>query len=110
MLLNIKIGDLITGQTFKCKDIADILEYETNVKEACEVFKNYLEVMKNFGGEELIEYASLTEDKNESTKQANYVDASEVELSEDDNLEFCYHCGAKLTEKTKICPECSNEL
>ncbi len=56
ILLSINIGGLMQGQTFKCKDIADILEYETNVKEACETFKNYIEVMKNFGGEEVIEY------------------------------------------------------
>jgi hypothetical protein len=53
VLLDIKIGGLMEGQTFKCKDI---LEYEKNVKEASETFKNYLEVMKNFGGEEVIEY------------------------------------------------------
>jgi len=54
--LNIDIEGLTNGQTFKCKDIADILEYEKNVKEACEAFKNYIEVMRNFGGEEVIEY------------------------------------------------------
>ena len=54
--LNINIGGLTDGQMFKCKDIADILEYEENVKEACEAFKNYIEVMKSFGGEEVIEY------------------------------------------------------
>lgn len=49
-------GSLMNGQAFKCNDIAEILEYEKNVKESCEAFKNYLEVMKNFGGEEVIEY------------------------------------------------------
>lgn len=57
VLLDIKIGSLIMGQTFKCKDIADILEYEKNVKEACETFKEYIEVMKNFGGKEVVEYS-----------------------------------------------------
>ncbi len=56
IVLNITIGSLIGGQTFKCNDIAEILEYEQNIKEACENFKNYLEVMKDFGGEEVIEY------------------------------------------------------
>jgi hypothetical protein len=36
--------------------IAEILETEKSVKEACEAFKNYLEVMKHFGGNEIIEY------------------------------------------------------
>jgi len=56
IVLNLTIGNLMAGQTFKCNDIAEILEYEKNVKESCEAFKNYLEVMKNFGGEEIIEY------------------------------------------------------
>jgi hypothetical protein len=56
IVLNITIGSLMSGQTFKCNDIAEILEYEKNIKESCEAFKNYLEVMKNFGGEEVIEY------------------------------------------------------
>lgn len=56
VVLDINIGGLMNGQSFKCKDIADILEYEKNIKEACETFKNYIEVMKNFGGQEVIEY------------------------------------------------------
>ena len=54
--INLEIGSLTAGQTFKCNNIAEILEYEKNVREACEAFQNYLQVMKNFGGEEVIEY------------------------------------------------------
>jgi len=54
--LDIKIENLVAGQTFKCADIGDILETEKNVREAAENFKNYIEVMKNFGGQEVIEY------------------------------------------------------
>jgi hypothetical protein len=54
--LDIKIENLVAGQTFKCADVGDILETEKNVKEAAENFKNYIEVMKNFGGQEVIEY------------------------------------------------------
>ena len=54
--LNLTIGSLMAGQAFKCNDIADILEYEKSVKESCEGFKNYIEVMRSFGGEEVIEY------------------------------------------------------
>jgi hypothetical protein len=50
------IGSLSNGQSFKCGDIAEILETEKNVKEACEAFKTYLIAMKHFGGEEVIEY------------------------------------------------------
>ncbi|SLM28722.1 conserved hypothetical protein [Desulfamplus magnetovallimortis] len=54
--LNITIGSLMQGQSFKCNDIAEILGYEENVKESCKTFKNYIEVMKHFGGEEVVEY------------------------------------------------------
>lgn len=56
IVLDITIGSLVSGQTFKCNDIAEILEYERNIKESCESFKNYVEVMKHFGGEEVIQY------------------------------------------------------
>lgn len=55
-VLLLKVGSFIMGEEFKCKDIADILQYEENIKEACKIFKNYIEVMKSFGGEEVIEY------------------------------------------------------
>jgi hypothetical protein len=56
LVFDLKIDSLPAGQNFKCNDIADIIEYEKNVKESCEAFKNYLEVMRNFGGEEVIEF------------------------------------------------------
>ncbi len=56
LVINLTIGSLTTGQTFKCDDIGEVLEYEKNVKESCEAFKNYLAVMKNFGGQEVYEY------------------------------------------------------
>ena len=56
IVLDITIGGLIGGQTFKCNDIAEILETENSVKDACASFKNYITVMKHFGGKEVIEY------------------------------------------------------
>lgn len=53
---DLTIGSLVNGQSFKCNDIAEILEYESNVKESCQTFHNYLKVMSTFGGEETIEY------------------------------------------------------
>lgn len=50
------IDNLINGHTFSCSDIGEILEYEKNVKESCEAFKNYIEIMRNFGGQEIIEF------------------------------------------------------
>lgn len=56
LVFDLTIGSLMAGQTFKCNDITEILEYEKNVRESSEAFKNYIEVMRNFGGEEVIEY------------------------------------------------------
>jgi hypothetical protein len=54
--IDLMIDSLTAGQTFKCNNIAEILVYEENVKEACKAFKSHLEVMRSFGGEEVIEY------------------------------------------------------
>jgi hypothetical protein len=53
---DLKIEDLVKGRNFQCKDIGDILATEENVKQACSTFKNYIEVMKGFGGRETFEY------------------------------------------------------
>lgn len=58
IVLDLTIGSLMAGQTFKCNDIAEILEYQENVKQSCEAFRKYLSVMETFGGEEVIEYAA----------------------------------------------------
>jgi hypothetical protein len=57
LVINLTIGSLMNGQTFKCDDIGEVLEYERNVKESCEAFKNYLGVMRDFGGQEVYEYS-----------------------------------------------------
>lgn len=54
--IDITIGSLIFGQKFKCNGISEILEYEKNIKESCEVFKLNIEIMRSFGGEEIIEF------------------------------------------------------
>jgi hypothetical protein len=54
--VDITIGSLIQGQAFKCNDIGEILECENTVKESCANFKNYLQAMKEFGGQEEFEY------------------------------------------------------
>jgi len=56
LVFDLTIGSLTAGQKFKCNDIAEILEYEKNIKDSCGLFKNYIEVMKSFGGEEVFEY------------------------------------------------------
>jgi len=54
--LDITIGSLTSGQSFKVNDIGEILETEGTIKESCQNFKRYIAAMKSFGGEEVIEY------------------------------------------------------
>ena len=56
LTFDLTIDSLMSGQTFKCGDIAEILETEKSVKESCENFKNYIEVMRGFGGQEVLEF------------------------------------------------------
>jgi hypothetical protein len=55
----LKIGDLIKGRTEKLEGelgVQILLKREEQIKDACEQFKLLMEVMKSFGGEEVIEY------------------------------------------------------
>lgn len=49
------IGNLVSGETFKCSNIGEIIEYEENVIASCKTFKSYISAMEQFGGEEIIE-------------------------------------------------------
>lgn len=53
--INYKIGDLIDGHTTKLKNIVDIIETETTIREAVQNFKNVLDAMRTFGGRDVIE-------------------------------------------------------
>jgi hypothetical protein len=50
------IQNLLNGVTQKAKDIEMLLNNEEVIKDACSSFKNFLEVMASFGGEEVVEY------------------------------------------------------
>lgn len=132
--LDIRIAGLIKGQVFKCKDIADILEYERNVKDACETFRNYLQVMSTFGGEEVIHLTGLDDSEKEaeietsdddpmfSTKvdddgeAASFrttdvqVDPETTDEAADESHDFCYHCGAGVHANSTVCPTCHKAL
>jgi hypothetical protein len=55
-------GRIYTVQTLragireKAKDITVLLDIESSLKNACENLKTLLEIMENFGGQEIIEY------------------------------------------------------
>lgn len=52
----VTIKNLVDGHNYKCGSINEILDYEQMIKDSCNSFKNYIEIMKSFGGEEVIEY------------------------------------------------------
>jgi len=54
--IHLTIATLVAGESFKCGDIGEILEYEQNIKESCKVFKEYIEMMRSFGGVEIVEF------------------------------------------------------
>jgi hypothetical protein len=53
--LDIRVRQLIDGDTFKCKDLGEVLAYADNLKSACETLKGYLEAARHFGGQEVVE-------------------------------------------------------
>lgn len=53
---DLTIQDLLGYLKFNCKSIDEVLGYEKRIKQACERMKTYLEAMKSFGGEEVIEF------------------------------------------------------
>jgi hypothetical protein len=58
LIIKITIGSLVSGQTFKCNDISEVLHYEEEIKASCSKLRQLIEVMKTFGGEEVIEFTA----------------------------------------------------
>jgi hypothetical protein len=59
IFLKVTIGSLVSGQTFKCNDIREILNYEQEIKSSCATLRQMIEVMKTFGGEEVIDITGV---------------------------------------------------
>lgn len=57
-VVNITAGQLISGETFKCKDLGEVISYCEAARSACENLKAYLDVARGFGGEEILEISS----------------------------------------------------
>lgn len=53
--LTIRIDDLISGTKVECKDILEMMAVEEQIVSACQTFKNILQSMAHFDGEEVIE-------------------------------------------------------
>ncbi len=56
---SISLKSLVNGQTLERESIDLMLQLEKLIKEKCERFSLYLQVMKDFGGEEVFEYPQL---------------------------------------------------
>ena len=52
---SITVKGLISGDTYKCKDLNEVMAYSGQLVDVCETLKAYLEVARGFGGEEVIE-------------------------------------------------------
>ena len=60
---NITITDLMEGQQLIADDIKILFELESIVRGVAQDFKNYLDVLESFGGEEIIEIESRLNDE-----------------------------------------------
>lgn len=47
---DLTIGSLVSGVSFKCKDIGEIIDHEEQLKSVVAIFYNYLQTMIAFGG------------------------------------------------------------
>ena len=55
-VVSVLVKDLLRDPSYKCKNLDEVMGYSESLKTACETLKSYLEVARNFGGEEVLEY------------------------------------------------------
>jgi hypothetical protein len=56
VMLNITVKQLLSGDAIKCKDLGEVIAHSASLQSACETLKAYLEVAREFGGQEVYEY------------------------------------------------------
>jgi hypothetical protein len=54
-VVEVRVKNLINGDTFKAKDLGEVIAHTENLESACKNLKAYLEVARNFGGQQVIE-------------------------------------------------------
>lgn len=54
--LDVKVKDFLSWQTYKCKDLAEVISFAERLIEAGKMLKTYLAVAKSFGGQEIYEF------------------------------------------------------
>jgi len=58
----VTVGQLLRGDSFKCKSLEEVISYRTKLIEACKNLKIFLEVARTFGGVEAIDIDALLDD------------------------------------------------
>lgn len=53
--VEVRVKQLLNGEAYKCKDLNEVISYSESLKSACGTLKSYLEVAREFGGEETYE-------------------------------------------------------
>lgn len=54
-VVEVKVKTLVNGDTFKAKDLGEVIGHTENLTSACENLKTYLEVARKFGGQEVLD-------------------------------------------------------
>jgi hypothetical protein len=54
--IDVRVKNLLAGQSYKCKSLDEVIGYSESLKSSCETLKSYLEVAKSFGGQEVVEF------------------------------------------------------
>lgn len=55
-VLSVSVKNLLNGDSFKAKDLSEVVAHTDSLLTACEALKTYLEVARKFGGEEILEF------------------------------------------------------
>jgi hypothetical protein len=55
-MVHIRVKNLLNGDSFKCKDLSELIAYSDSLKSACAKLKTYIEVASTFGGQEVIDF------------------------------------------------------
>jgi hypothetical protein len=51
--IKVLVRHLISGESYKCKDLGEVISYTESLKDACSKLKGYIDVARGFEGEEV---------------------------------------------------------
>lgn len=61
--VQVSVKNLLNGESYKCKDLGEVITYSDNLKSACNTLWTYLNVARGFGGQEIIEIPDDEDDE-----------------------------------------------